>query len=147
MAMNLNKVLLIGNLTRDPEVRTTPTGQNVVSFSIATSRRWTGKDGKPQEQTEFHNLVAWRKLADIIGQYLKKGSKAFIEGHLQTRSWEDQQGTKKYRTEIIVDNLIMLDKKGAATSDNPFSGNSSNEGSQEAQAPAEQEINVEDIPF
>lgn len=145
MAMNLNKVLLIGNLTRDPEVRTTPTGQNVASFSIATSRRWTDKEGKPKEQTEFHNLVAWRKLADIVGQYVKKGSKVFVEGYLQTRSWEDQQGTKKYRTEIIVDNLIMLDKKGESGG-NPFTGNVDTSTAQ-PEAPAENEINVEDIPF
>jgi single-strand DNA-binding protein len=145
MAMNLNKVLLIGNLTRDPEVRTTPTGQNVASFSIATSRRWTDKEGKPKEQTEFHNLVAWRKLADIVGQYVKKGSKVFIEGYLQTRSWEDQQGTKKYRTEIIVDNLIMLDKKGESGG-NPFMGNTGISTAQPEPA-AENEINVEDIPF
>lgn len=144
--MNLNKVLLIGNLTRDPEVRTTPTGQNVASFSVATSRRWTDKEGQQKEQTEFHNIVAWRKLAEIVGQYLKKGSKVFIEGYLQTRSWEDQQGTKKYRTEIIANNLIMLDRKGGG-GNNPFTGNANNSTAQPEAGPAEDEINVEDIPF
>lgn len=145
MAMNLNKVFILGNLTRDPDVRTTPTGQNVASFSVATSRRWTDKEGAAKEQTEYHNIVAWRKLAEIVGQYVKKGSKVFVEGHLQTRSWEDQQGTKKYRTEIIADNLIMLDRKGDSASSNPFTETPA---AQDAQsAPAEAEINVDDIPF
>lgn len=147
MAMNLNKVMLIGNLTRDPEIRTTPTGQNVASFSVATSRKWTDKkDGQQKEQTEFHNLVAWRKLADIIGQYVKKGSKVYVEGYLQTRSWEDQQGVKKYRTEIVVDNLIMLDRKGDNPSGNAFTGNATETAKQDV-PPTENEINVEDIPF
>lgn len=145
MAMNLNKALIIGNLTRDPEVRTTPAGQTVASFSVATSRRWTDKEGQQKEVTEFHNCVAWRKLAEIVGQYLKKGSKVYIEGYLQTRSWEDQQGVKKYRTEIVTDNLIMLDKKGD-TSANPFTGNDKTV-NKSAEVPQEEEINVEDIPF
>jgi len=112
--MDLNKVMLIGRLTRDPEVRTTPTGQNVASFSIATSFNWTDQQGQKKEQTEFHNVIAWRKLADIIGQYLKKGSQVYIEGRLQTRSWDDKtSGQKKYRTEIVVDNMIMLGRPGA----------------------------------
>ena len=143
MAMNLNKVLIIGNLTRDPEVRTTPTGQTVATFSVATSRRWKDKDGQAKEQTEFHNIVAWRKLAEIVGQYIKKGSKVFVEGHLQTRSWEDQQGAKKYRTEIIADNLIMLDRKDS-TGGNAFA----TPDAKEPEVPqAEAEINVDDIPF
>lgn len=148
--MNLNKVLLIGNLTRDPEVRSTPTGQTVASFSIATSRKWTDKEGQQKEQTEFHNCVAWRKLAEIIGQYLKKGSKMYVEGYLQTRSWEDQQGTKKYRTEIVVDNMIMLDRKGASESTgNAFTDAlaASSEQSQPDTQAKEPEINVDDIPF
>ena len=87
--MNLNKVMIIGNVTRDPEVRATPSGQNVASFSVATNRRWTDQSGEKKEQVEYHNVVAWRKLADIIGQYVKKGSKIYIEGLLQTRSWDD----------------------------------------------------------
>lgn len=143
MAMNLNKVLIIGNLTRDPEVRTTPTGQTVATFSVATSRRWKDKDGQAKEQTEFHNIVAWRKLAEIVGQYIKKGSKVFVEGHLQTRSWEDQQGAKKYRTEIIADNIIMLDRKDS-TGGNAFTAAEP----KEPEIPqAEAEINVDDIPF
>ncbi|OGE88265.1 MAG: hypothetical protein A3J07_00515 [Candidatus Doudnabacteria bacterium RIFCSPLOWO2_02_FULL_49_13] len=111
--MDLNKVMIIGRLTRDPEVRTTPNGANVVSFSVATSFNWTDKnDGQKKEQTEFHNVVAWRKLADIIGQYLKKGSQVYLEGRLQTRSWEGQDGKKNYRTEIVADNMIMLGRPG-----------------------------------
>lgn len=145
MAMNLNKAMIIGNLTRDPEVRTTPSGQTVASFSVATSRRWTDKEGQQKEQTEFHNIVAWRKLAEIVGQYIKKGSKVYVEGYLQTRSWEDQQGVKKYRTEIVADNLIMLDKKGDSAA-NPFTGNETGV-NQTTQTAQEEEINVEDIPF
>lgn len=143
MAMNLNKVLIIGNLTRDPEARTTTGGQNVASFSVATSRRWKDKaTGEPKEQTEFHNLVAWGRLAEIVSQYLHKGSKVYVEGRLQTRSWEDQTGTKKYRTEVIAENLIMLDRPTGATKAPQT----------EAEAPKtpqtdEEEINVEDIPF
>lgn len=143
MAMNLNKVQIIGNLTRDPELRTTTTGTNVTSFSVATSRRWKDKQsGEPREQTEFHNVVAWGRLSEIVSQYLHKGSKVYIEGRLQTRSWEDQTGTKKYRTEIIAENLIMLDSRGSTASKAP------EEKPAAASAPTEEEeINVEDIPF
>ena len=118
--MSLNRVQLIGNLTRDPEVRNTMSGGTVVNFSVATSRRWTGKDGQPQEQTEFHNIVVFGKLADICAQYLKKGSKVYVDGRLQTRSWEGDDGVKRYRTEIVLENMIMLDKKGASTGGGEF---------------------------
>lgn len=112
--MNLNKVMLIGNLTRDPESRTIPTGQNVTSFGLATNMVWTDQQtGQRKEKVEFHNIVAWRRLAEICSQYLRKGSRVYIEGRLQTRSWDDQAtGTKKYWTEIIAENMIMLDRKG-----------------------------------
>ena len=114
--MDLNKVMIIGRLTRDPEVRTTPGGANVASFSVATSFNWTDQSGQKKEQTEFHNVVAWRKLAEIIGQYLKKGSQVYIEGRLQTRSWDDKtSGQKKYRTEIVADNMIMLGRAGGSS--------------------------------
>lgn len=106
--MDLNKVMLIGRLTRDPELRTIPSGQTVASFSVATSRQWKDQQGQPQSVTEFHNIVAWRRLGEIAGQYLKKGKQVYLEGYLQTRSWEDQSGQKRYRTEIVADNLIML---------------------------------------
>lgn len=108
--MDLNKAMIIGRLTADPEVRTTPQGASVASFGVATNLVWTDQSGQKQEKVEFHNVVVWRKLAEICGQYLKKGSKAYFEGRLQTRNWEGQDGAKKYRTEIIVDNMIMLDR-------------------------------------
>ena len=109
----VNKVILIGNLGRDPEVRNTPSGQTVASFSLATSRRWRDRDGNRQEQTEWHNIVVWGRSAEVAGQYLTKGKQIFVEGRLQTRSWEDRQsGEKKYRTEIVCENFQMLGGKG-----------------------------------
>ncbi|MBI4122008.1 MAG: single-stranded DNA-binding protein [Parcubacteria group bacterium] len=151
--MDLNKVMLIGRLTRDPETRTTPQAQQVTTFSVATSFSWKDQTGNRQVKTEFHNVVAWRKLAEITAQYLKKASKIYVEGRLQTRSWDDPQGVKKYRTEIIMDNMIMLDSKGAsgggAMGSNPFP--SSGAGNQPPAIPpappADDEIRVEDIPF
>ncbi len=149
--MDLNKAMIIGRLTRDPESKTTPTGQSVTSFGIATNLRWTDGQGQKKEKVEYHNIVAWRKLAEICAQYLKKGSKVYIEGRLQTRSWEGQDGSKKNRTEIVADNMIMLDSKGGSAP--------SEQAPAQAQAPAdkkksappkaegEEEINVEDIPF
>ena len=109
--MNLNKAMIIGNLTRDPESRTTPSGQAVCNFGVATNLIWTDANGDKQERAEFHNVVAWRKLAEICSQYLKKGSKVYIEGRLQTRDWEGQDGVKRYTTEIIASEMQMLDSK------------------------------------
>ena len=111
--MDLNKVMLIGRVTKEPEVRTLQTGQAVASFSVATNRQWTDASGQKQEKAEFHNIVAWRKLAEIVQSYVKKGMKIYIEGRMETRSWEDPQGQKKYRTEIVCDNMIMLDGKAS----------------------------------
>lgn len=109
----VNKVILVGNLGRDPEVRSTPSGQPVASFTLATNRRWRDKSGNRQEETEWHNIVVWGKQAEIAGQYLKKGKQIFLEGRLQTRSWEDRQsGEKKYKTEIVCDNFQMLGQRG-----------------------------------
>ncbi|HEX2613187.1 MAG TPA: single-stranded DNA-binding protein [Fibrobacteria bacterium] len=105
---SLNKVMLIGNLGKDPEVRTIPSGAKVANFPIATSESYTGKDGNRVEKTEWHNIVMWRGLAEVAEKYLKKGNPVFIEGKLQTRSWDDQNGQKKYMTEIIADNMTML---------------------------------------
>lgn len=140
--MDLNKVMLIGRLTRDPEIRTTPNGANVASFSIATSFNWTDQAGTKKEQTEFHNIVAWRKLADIIGQYLKKGSQVYLEGRLQTRTWEGQDGKKNYRTEVVVDNMIMLARPGGQTA----AGNPRADFPTEPKAAAEQPEPKSDIP-
>jgi len=113
----VNKVILVGNLGRDPEVRTTPTGQPVASFSIATNRKWKDRDGNRQEQTEWHNIVCWGRQAEVAGEYLSKGKQIYVEGRLQTRSWEDRQsGEKKYKTEIICDNFQMLGTRGESGS-------------------------------
>lgn len=112
---SLNRAQIVGNLTRDPEMRYTPAGQSVCSFGVATNRRWRDKDGNQQEQTEFHNVVAWAKLAEIASQILHKGSKVYVEGRLQTRSWEGQDGGKRNRTEIVLENFIPLTPKGAMT--------------------------------
>ena len=151
--MNLNKAMIIGNLTRDPEMRSTPTGLTVASFSVATSFIWTDQSGQRQEKTEFHNVVAWRRLGEIVGQYLHKGSKVFIEGRIQTRDWVGQDGVKRYRTEIIAENMIMLDRPGQSGGQ-PFSAPapmpSEPIAASEPAADAnynEEEIKVENIPF
>lgn len=110
----LNKVMLIGNLGRDPEVRTTPSGQPVANFTLATNRRWTDREGNRQEQTEWHRIVCWGKQAEIAGQYLRKGKQIFVEGRLQTRSWEDRNsGEKRHTTEVVCDNFQMLGGRAA----------------------------------
>jgi single-strand DNA-binding protein len=111
--MDLNKAMIIGRITKDPEVRSTPSGQTVATFSLATNYVWNDQSGQKQEKVEFHNIVAWRKLAEIVGRYLKKGTKVYIEGRLQTRDWVGQDNIKRYRTEIIAENMIMLDRAGA----------------------------------
>ena len=108
----VNKVILIGNLGSDPEVKYTPTGVAVANVSLATNETWNDKSGERQERTEWHRLVIWRKLAEIVGQYLKKGSKIYVEGRLETRSWDDQGGQKRYTTEVVVNDLQMLDGRG-----------------------------------
>jgi len=135
----VNKVILVGRLGRDPEVRYTPSGTAVANFSIATSEQWTNKDGEKQERTEWHKIVAWRRLGEICGEYLHKGSQIYIEGRLQTRDWEDRDGNKRYTTEVIAQTMQMLgpaDKGGKAeTTDERF--------------PVEEPVTVpeDDIPF
>lgn len=162
MSMSLNRVQLIGNVTKDPEVKQIPGGTTVASFGIATNYTWKDQAGQKQEKAEFHNLVAWRKLGEIVAQYVKKGSKVFVEGRIQTREWDGQDGAKRYKTEIILDNMIMLDKKGMATGESYSDGGSSEESNSDrshssvrASAPAatsvgadiEESINIEDLPF
>lgn len=109
----INKVILVGNLGRDPEIRSLPSGQPVASFSIATSRKWRDKEGNRQEETEWHNIVCFGRQAEIAGQFLTKGKQVFIEGRIRTSSWEDRQsGEKKYKTEIICENFQMLGSRG-----------------------------------
>jgi len=111
MARSLNRVQLIGNLTRDPELRYTPTGAAVVSFGLATNRSWKTDTGEKHDETEFHNIVAWNKLAELCSQFLTKGRKIYVEGRLATRSWTAQDGTQKSRTEIVIDDMILLDSQ------------------------------------
>ena len=116
----VNKVILVGNLGRDPEVRTTPSGQPVAEFSLATNRRWRDREGNRQEQTEWHRIVCWGRQAEVAGQYLTKGKQIYVEGRLQTRSWDDKQtGEKRYRTEIVCDNFQMLGARGDSYSPGP----------------------------
>ncbi len=152
--MYLNKAFLFGNLTRDPELKSLPSGIKVVSFGLATNRTWKDKNGVKQESTSFHNIVAFGKTAEIMAQYLKKGSSAFVEGRIETRSWDDKNdGSKKYRTEIIVDNFQFGPSSGGRSGGESFSKGES-ESAPKAQAsqmdtieyPTE-EINPEDIPF
>jgi len=113
----INKAILLGNLGRDPEIRSTTSGRQVANFSLATTRRWTDRDGNRQEQTEWHNIVCFGRQAEIAGQYLTRGKQIYVEGRIQTNSWEDRQtGETKYRTEIICDNFQMLGQRGQAQS-------------------------------
>lgn len=109
--MELNKVFLIGNVGKDPDIRTTEQGVKVAQFPLATSERYKDREGNQHEQTEWHSVVAWRHLADICDNYVKKGTHLFIEGKIKTRSWEDKEGTKRYVTEIVADNIQMLGKR------------------------------------
>ena len=111
---SLNRAQIVGNVTRDPELRYTPNGQAVCSFGVATNRRWRDKEGNNQEQTEFHNIVAWQKLAELMAQLVHKGSKIYVEGRMQTRSWEGQDGGKRNRTEIVMEDFILLTPKGVS---------------------------------
>lgn len=118
MARGINKVILIGNLGQDPEVRYMPSGAAVCNVSIATSESWKDKStGEPVERTEWHRVVMFRRLAEIAGEYLKKGSKVYVEGRLQTRKWQDQQGQDRYTTEVIADNMQMLDSRAGGSAD------------------------------
>lgn len=143
--MYLNKVQLYGNLTRDPEIRALPSGQQVVNFSVATNRTYKDKDGNKQDQTEYHNVVAFGKQADIIGQYFKKGRPIFVEGRIQTRSWE-KDGAKQYRTEVVVESFQFGADSGAG--DKPrASAPSANAAKDPLESHFDEEINPEDIPF
>ncbi len=140
---SLNKAMIIGNLTRDPEIRNTPSGQTVASFSVATNLVWNDQNGQQQSKTEFHNIIAWRKLGEICGQYLTKGIKVYIEGRLQTSEWNAPDGAKRQKTEIVADNMIILTPKNGST-------NSSQKNNEEIVLPdndSDDEIKIEDIPF
>ena len=160
MARSLNRAQLIGNLTRDPELRYTPSGTAVCSFSIATNRNWTTDTGEKKEEVEFHRIVAWNKLAELCSQFLTKGRKVFVEGRLTTRSWDAQDGTKKQTTEIIINDMILLDNRRTGTEEpvaeeaveeeapkEKVSKKAAKEEEPVAAAPAEDEVAPDDIPF
>ncbi|HVZ59474.1 MAG TPA: single-stranded DNA-binding protein [Terriglobales bacterium] len=160
MAKSVNKVILLGNLGKDPEVKYTPQGTAVAKFTLATNERYKDKEGQWQDRTEWHNLVAWQRTAEIVGEYLKKGSSIYIEGTLRTNSWDDKEtGQKKYRTEVIVNELVMLGGKGGQGSGGgeEFSGGGRARGGassggfdQRMPEPSHSqaaEITDEDIPF
>lgn len=148
---SLNKVELIGNMTSEPTVKVTPSNQKVASFSIATNRVWKDSTGAKKEQAEFHNIVAWGNFAEIVEKYLQKGKQVYIEGRLQTRTWEDANDkTKRYKTEIIVENLILLWSKGSSSASNETSSaeTASTTSTKTAKKEVvEEEIDIEDIPF
>jgi len=147
--MDLNKAQIIGRITQDLELKQTPNGQNVMSFSVATNRNWTDSSGMKQEQVEFHNVVLWWKLAEIADQYLNKWSKLFLEWRIQTRSWEAQDGSKRYKTEIVWENMIMLDSRTDSENFSKKAESSSNNtpAVKKTESKKEEEISIEDIPF
>ena len=152
MAKSVNKVILVGHLGKDPEVKYTPSGTPVAKFSLATNERYKDKDGNWQDRTEWHNITAWQRTAEIAGEYLKKGSQVYIEGRLRTDSWDDKNtGEKKYRTEIIVNDISLLSGRGEGESGG-YNRSSSTSYDQRSAAPADDlvnstEITDDDIPF
>ena len=126
---SVNKVILLGNLGRDPELRFMPNGDAVCNFSIATTDSWKDKAGEKQERTEWHNIVMYRKLAEIAGEYLKKGSSIYVEGRLQTRKWQTKEGQDRYTTEVIADSMQMLGSRGSASQSDKSSDENFNQGS------------------
>jgi len=150
--------MILGNSTRDAELRTTPNGRSVASFAVATNRRWSDKEtGETRDEVQFHEIVAWGKLGEIAGQIVKKGTKLYVEGRLQTRSWEGQDGAKRERTEIIADNIIALSPRPEGSSYEPTASAPPAQPSQ-SEAPVDQpapkskktdeeEINLDEIPF
>jgi len=150
--MYLNKALVIGNLTRDPEVKALPSGIKVTSFSVATNRFWKDKSGAKQESVDYHNIVVFGRSAETAGQYLKKGSSVLVEGRMQTRSWEAKEGGKKYRTEIVADR-VQFGNRASSGAGSPTAGAASSSAPQKDAAPEEtidypeEEINPDDIPF
>jgi single-strand DNA-binding protein len=140
---SVNKVTLIGNLGKDPELRYTSSGVAVATFSMATSESWKDPEGNTQERTQWHSIVAWRKLAEIVGEYLKKGSKIYLEGRLQYRNYDDKNGVKRYVTEIVMDEMVMLDSRGAGAG----AGATAQQDAGSSQLPEETGGKVDDLPF
>lgn len=149
--MNLNKAILIGNLTKDPELRSLPSGAALTTFSIATNRTWKDKSGEKKQEVQFHNIVIFGRIAEVAKQYLHKGDPVYIEGRIQTRSWEGKDGVKRYTTEIIAENMQLMGTRGGgnrgpATSENNLRESAPQEQLDTIQYP-EEEINPDDIPF
>ena len=147
---SINRAMIIGNATKDPEMRYTPNGQAVTSFSVATNRRWTNKDsGETQEQVEFHEVVVWGKMAENVSQFVKKGAPVYVEGRLQTRSWEGQDGAKRQKTEIVAENVIALGRKGESAPRSTSNENPVDEIAHQDSSPKENsdEIDINEIPF
>lgn len=154
MAFSLNRAQVIGNVTRDPEVRQTGGGQMVASFSVATNSSWTDKTGQRQEKAEFHNIVVWGKLAEIAQAYVKKGRKIYVEGRMQTRDWDGEDGQKRYKFEIVAENMILLDRTGApsgegvdATYERAPRSTKTAEPAGDMAAVGEDEVTLDDLPF
>ncbi|MBD3299851.1 MAG: single-stranded DNA-binding protein [Candidatus Moranbacteria bacterium] len=156
--MNVNKVILVGRLTKDPEARTTPSGKPVTSITVATSSIWKDESGNKQEKTEFHDIVLWGKLAEISAQYLIKGQEVYIEGKLETRNWEGKDGIKRYKTEIILSGLEgkmqmgskpqgAQNRSSSPQSNNQQKSTSKTKTNQSKSGQDEEEIKIEDIPF
>jgi single-strand DNA-binding protein len=144
----VNKVILIGNLGKDPELRYTPGGQPVASFSLATTERWSDKNGQRQDKTEWHNIVVWGKLAELANQYLKKGRSAYIEGRITNRSWDDRDGNKKYRTEIVANQIQFLGGAPVGGEPQPISEpGPASDSSFDQSAPATSSVGEDDLPF
>jgi single-strand DNA-binding protein len=141
MSSSVNKVILVGRLGKDPELKYTQGGTPVVRFSLATDETWKGQNGEKQQRTEWHNVVAWRKLAEICGQYLNKGKLVYIEGKVQTRNWEDKDGNKRSTTEIVADNMVMLSGKADDSRSERSAPTTASDSS------SEPSITDEDIPF
>lgn len=147
--MNINKAIIYGNLTRDPELRSLPSGSTVVNFSVATNHSWKDKNGERQDSVEYHNIVAFGRTAEIINQYMKRGSSIFVEGRIQTRNWEGTDGKKNYRTEIIADKVQFGPRRdgGAASAEAPASQSKQEAHPIDAIEYPEENVNIDDIPF
>lgn len=153
MAKDFNQAIVMGNLTRDPELRTTPSGQSVASFSVATNRSWQDPSGEKRDSVEYHDIVAWGKLGELVSNYLSKGRKVLVVGRLQTRNWDGQDGTKRQKTEIVATDINFVDRMNAT---NDFTDDQARKPSAKKDSPKEDvaiedmgegEINLDDIPF
>lgn len=151
--LNLNRATILGNLTKDPELRSTPNGKSVCSFTVATNRRWAGQDGSQQEAAEYHDVVVWGKLAETSNMILKKGKPIYVEGRLQTRSWDGQDGVKRYKTEIVADFVSALGSRGEEGGYDNFPAAAQEEKTKSSKpaksgnTPDEETIDLDSIPF